>query len=138
MLIHYFTRAKQSRLLSPSPQFTIGGNGIQFVDKWPHLGHIISALRDNKVEILSKRNILCDQINNVFCYFGKRDPIIKLSLLKAYCSSFYSSILWDLSHQSKANTDTLCAIGVKDSNMSGTYCTTLTLPYCRCCVDCCR
>jgi len=105
--LYITSRAKQSRLLSPSSQFTIGGNGIEFVDKWPHLGHIISAMHDNKAEILSKRNILCGQINNVLCYFGKRDPITKLSLLKAYCSSFYGSVLWDLSHPSM---DTLCAI----------------------------
>ena len=71
-------------------------------------GHIfISAMHDNKVEILSKRNILCGQMNNVLCYFGKCDPITKLSLLKAYYSSFYGSVLWDLSHPSM---DTLCAI----------------------------
>jgi len=34
---------KQSRLLSAQPQFTIGGNVIEFVDKWPHLG-ILSLL----------------------------------------------------------------------------------------------
>jgi len=50
---------KQSRLLSAPPQFTIGDNVIEFVDKWPHLGHIISAVHDNKAEIVSKQNILC-------------------------------------------------------------------------------
>ena len=99
--LYVTSRAKQSR--PPSSQFTIGVNGIEFVDKWPHLGHIISAMHDNKVDILSKRNILCGQINNVLCYFGKRDPITKLSLLKAYCSSFYGSVLWDLSHPSMDN-----------------------------------
>ena len=52
--LYITSRAKQSRLLSTSPQFTIGGNGIEFVDKWPHLGHIISAMHDNKVKILVK------------------------------------------------------------------------------------
>ena len=29
------------------PEFYIGGMAIEFVDKWPHLGHIISATRDD-------------------------------------------------------------------------------------------
>ena len=51
---------QKHKKLSPSPssQFTIGGNGIEFVDKWPHLGHIISAMHDNKAEILSKKHIM--------------------------------------------------------------------------------
>jgi len=85
-------------------------------------------VHDNKVEILSKRNILCGHISNVLCYFGKRDPITKLSLLKAYCSSFYGTVLWDLD----------VPFGVKESDVSGAYRTPLTLPYCRRCVDCCR
>lgn len=104
--LYITSRAKRLRFLSAPPQFTIGGNNIEFVDKWLHLGHIISAVHDNKEEIISKRNTLCGQINNVLCYFGKRDPITKLSLLKAYCSSFYGSVLWDLSHPSM---DVFCA-----------------------------
>ena len=68
--LYITSRVKRSRLLSAPPQFTIGGNVIEFVDKWPHLGHIISAVHDNKAEIVSKRNILCGQINNVRCFFS--------------------------------------------------------------------
>jgi len=73
---------------------------IEFVDKWPHLGHIISATRDDKVDIMSKRNTLCQHINNVLCFFASRDPITKLKLMKAYCNSFYGSVLWDLANAS--------------------------------------
>jgi len=53
---------------------------------------------DDKADIIGKRNVLCGVINNVLRFFGKRDPVTKLSLLKAYCSSIYGSVLWDLSH----------------------------------------
>ena len=33
-------------------------------------------------------------------YFGKCDPIIKLKLLRSYCSDLYGSVLWNLSHSS--------------------------------------
>jgi len=91
----------------PLPQFLVGGNDTEFVDEWPHLKHIITTVHDDKTDIISKQNILCGHINNVLCFFGKRDPITKLSLLKAYCSSFYGSVMWDLSHSS---IDAFCAI----------------------------
>jgi len=44
-----------------------------------------------------KTSALCQQINiNVLCFSGSHDPITKLSLMKAYCSSFYGAVLWDL------------------------------------------
>jgi len=49
---------------------------------------------------MSKRNILCQHINNVLCFFASRDPITKLKLMKAYCNSFYGSVLWDLANVS--------------------------------------
>jgi len=73
-----------------------------------HILGIISAVHDSKVEIISKRNTLCGPIDNVICYFGKRDPITKLSLFKAYCGSFYSnSVIWVLTHPPL---DALCAV----------------------------
>jgi len=59
------------------------------VDEWPHLGHIITTSCDDKADIISKQNTLCGQINNVLCFLGKRNPVTNLSLLRAYCSSFY-------------------------------------------------
>jgi len=76
------------------PEFHIGGTAIEFVEKWPHLGHIISVTGNDKADIMSKRCALCQQINNIVCSFGGRDPITKLSLMKDYCSSFYGVVLW--------------------------------------------
>ena len=44
------------------------------------------------------RNSLCGKINSVLCYFCERDALVKLKLLRSYCSDFYGSVLWDLSH----------------------------------------
>ena len=38
------------------------------------------------------------KINSVLCYFCERDALVKLKLLRSYCSDFYGSVLWDLSH----------------------------------------
>jgi len=36
-------------------------------------------------------------MNNVLCYFKGCDPVVKIKLLRSYCSDFYGSVLWDMS-----------------------------------------
>jgi hypothetical protein len=82
----------------PNPQFKISGQDIEYVDHWPHLGHIVTKSNDDEADITFRRNRLCGQINNVLCFFHRRGPIVKAKLLTSYCYSFYGSVLWDLSH----------------------------------------
>jgi len=42
------------------------------------------------------RDSLVRQINNVLCFFGKLNPIIKLRLLVSYSYSLYGSVLWNV------------------------------------------
>ena len=42
------------------PMFNIGGNAIEFVRKWPHLGNLINDICDDKDDILKKRNTVCE------------------------------------------------------------------------------
>jgi len=91
-----YTRLKQSGKCVP--QFFIDGQRIQCVSRYTHLGHVISDKLDDKDNIINKRNSLCGKINNVnFC---ERDALVKLKLLRAYCSDFYGCVLWDLSQSS--------------------------------------
>ena len=55
------------------PQFSVGGYTLALSHLG--LGHIISDNFDDKSEILSKRNSLCSNINNVLCYFYKQNPV---------------------------------------------------------------
>jgi hypothetical protein len=91
---------------SDRPIFSIAGNDMDFVEHWPHLGHYLSYNFDDEFDIARKTDILCGQINNILCFFNKRDVITKLRLLKSYCSSLFGSVLWDLSH---ARIERLCA-----------------------------
>ena len=50
------------------PMFYIGGNAIEFVRQWPHLGILINDIWDDKDDILKKRNTMCEQINKVLCF----------------------------------------------------------------------
>ena len=69
-----------------SPAFYIGGNAIEIVDKWPHLGHIITCECNDDADISNWRNSLVSQISNVLCYFKHLSSTVKLKLLQAYCS----------------------------------------------------
>ena len=89
----------------PSTNFSIGGKVIEFVDSWPHLGHILNVYRDDGADMDKIRNSLCCQINNVLCYFGHVFPVLKLQLIKTFCYSLYGSVLWQLDH---SNLETLC------------------------------
>jgi hypothetical protein len=79
-----------------SPSFYIGGNVIEIVDKWPHLGHIITSECNDEADILNRRNSLINQINQVLCYFKHLSSPVKMKLLAVYCSSLYGSELWNL------------------------------------------
>jgi len=54
-----------------SPCFLIGSQQIEFVDKWPHLGHIITNDCIDTDDILAKRSSLIGQINKVLYNFPK-------------------------------------------------------------------
>jgi len=69
----------------PSTPFCIGGKVIEFVDSWPHLGHVLNVNGDDGMDINKIRKALSGQINNVLCYFGNLTPVLKLRLIKLFC-----------------------------------------------------
>ena len=79
--------------------FYIGSKAIEFVERWPHLGHIISNDCDDADDILSKKLTFIGQANKVLYNFRHVDCITKTKLVNAYCTSFYGPELWDLSHR---------------------------------------
>ena len=79
-----------------SPVFYIGSNAIEIVDKWSHLGHIITCEYNDEADISNGRNSLVSQINNVLCYFKHLSSPVKFKLLQNYCSSLYDSEIWNL------------------------------------------
>ena len=61
-----------------SPVFYIGGNVLQYVNEWPHLGYIISANNDDAHDIMSQRFSHIGQINNSLCNFRNVDCSTKI------------------------------------------------------------
>ena len=89
----------------PTLNFRVGGNDIEIVSEWPHLGHIISSHCLDDGDIFHRRNCMIGQVNSVLCHFGKLPSSVKSKLLYAYCSSLYGCELWDLWNK---NIDTVC------------------------------
>jgi len=77
------------------PLFYVGGHSVDYVTEWVHFGHVISANCDDKSDIINRWNILWP-INNVLCYFGKCQSVVRQKLMHADCYSLYGSVLWDL------------------------------------------
>jgi hypothetical protein len=78
------------------PTFFIGDNVIDYVEAWPHLGHILTCDQSDAKDIDRCYLSLVKQINEVLCYFGNLNCITKLNLLYAFCSSLYGAELWDM------------------------------------------
>jgi Reverse transcriptase (RNA-dependent DNA polymerase) len=81
---------------SPPPSFSLGGNIIENVCQWPHLGHMITAQCSDSTDIIERKDCFVGQVNNMLCHFAKLDSLVKCRLFTAYCSSFYGSELWNL------------------------------------------
>jgi hypothetical protein len=73
-----------------------------------HCGHIITTDSNDNADILSRRNILCRQTNNIhlISFFGNRNPFVKRKLLATSCFRMYGRVLWDPSH---LNIETVCS-----------------------------
>jgi hypothetical protein len=89
--------AKHVSQVEHFPSFSIGSQPIEFVAKWPHLGHIITNDDVDTDDIITKKSSLIGQINKVLYNFRHVNCLTKTRLVKAYCTSFYGAELWDLS-----------------------------------------
>jgi len=87
-----------SHLSYPLPTFYVGNNVIEYVDSWPHLGHILSNnWKCDNDDIKRCHLSVVKQINEIICYFRNLNSSTKLKLLYSFCSSLYGAELWDLS-----------------------------------------
>ena len=59
---------RSSHLRTDSLGFYIGGNKIEIVDQWLHLGHMVTSKCDDDADIMDRRNSMVGQINNVLCH----------------------------------------------------------------------
>jgi len=51
--LYFNSYPTRSRISTTVPQFSLAGNDIEFVDEWPHLGHIITKVHDTRMLLLA-------------------------------------------------------------------------------------
>ena len=73
---------------------------VDYVASWPHLGHTISNICEDRLDVMNRCNSLCAQINNLLWYFKSTSIIIKTKLLMSYYSSYYGAKCWYLGSKS--------------------------------------
>jgi len=76
--------------------FFVGNKLTDNVDRFSHLGHIITSSLLDGDDIVQRRNTIVGQTNNVMCYFNKLNNMVKLKLFKSYCTSIYGAELFGL------------------------------------------
>ena len=86
-------------------KFCIGGNLIERVNEFCHLGHVITSNFVDNADIQFRRNKFIGQTNNFLCFFGKQDLSVEIKLFKTYCSSVYGCELWALDND---NVESFC------------------------------
>ena len=73
---------------------------VDYVDSWPHWGHVISNTGEDRLDIINSAISLCAQINDVLCNCKSASIIIKMKLLMSHCTSYYGAELLDLGNKS--------------------------------------
>ena len=68
------------------------GNQIEIVNRWTHLGHIINCLCKDSAAITIGRNSLIGKISNVLYMFISVGTVVKVKLMKAYCSCLHNFV----------------------------------------------
>jgi hypothetical protein len=105
--------ARHTSRFTSYPSFCIGLTCIKFVDKWPHLGHIITTDCDDSEDIASKKASLIGQVNKILCLFSNVNCCTKTKLVKSYCTSFYGAEIWDLSNSAIESINTAWRKGIR-------------------------
>jgi hypothetical protein len=79
---HPVRTPKNGRNSVPCRSFYIGSQAIEFVEKWPHLGHIITNECDDADDILAKKLNFIGQANKVLYNFRTVDSVTKTKLFQ--------------------------------------------------------
>lgn len=85
------TRGKSHNLI---PHLLLNGYPLKRVFRFKYLGHVLTPeLRDDE-DVERERRALSVRANMLARRFAKCSRAVKITLFRAYCTSFYTSSLW--------------------------------------------
>ena len=91
-----FMVGKKRNLVKPAP-LMLAGRELPWVQSATHLGHELHESGTMEHDANIKRAVFIDKSVEIRSAFKFASPVEVLHALKVYCSSFYGSMLWDLS-----------------------------------------
>ena len=103
---------KSRNLPKPSP-LVLCGNDLPWVESATHLGHELNESGSMDHDALIKRAQFVQKSVEIRSMFHWAAPADVITALKTYCSSFYGSMLWDLSGASAKQVFTAWDVAVK-------------------------
>ena len=84
-----------SRVSYSFPNLMLNGCALNIVDSYKYLGHVISPVSDDNLDIARQMRLLYARTNVIIRKFGKHSKDVKLCLFRAYCIQFYGAGLWE-------------------------------------------
>nr|XP_037874597.1 uncharacterized protein LOC119630135 [Bombyx mori] len=89
----------RGRCLDNIPSVKLNGTPLRRVDKFKYLGHFVTSdLRDD-ADIERERRALSVRANMIARRFARCSRDVKITLFRAFCTSFYTCSLWVLYSQ---------------------------------------
>ncbi|XP_026325415.1 uncharacterized protein LOC113234330 [Hyposmocoma kahamanoa] len=76
------------------PSVVLAGTALRVVDRFKYLGHMLTDELKDDLDVERERRALAVRSNVLTRRFARCSFNVKLTLFKAYCTSFYSSSLW--------------------------------------------
>ena len=84
-----------SRVSYYFPNLMFDGCALNTVDSYKYLGHVISSVSDDNLDIARQMRLLYARTNVLIRKFCKCSRNVKLCLFRAYCIQFYGAGLWN-------------------------------------------
>jgi hypothetical protein len=91
-----FVPYKSARRVSYSfPNLMLSGCTLKTVDSYKYLGHVISPVSDDNLDITRQMSLLYARTNVLIRKFSKCSRNVKVCLFRAHCIQFYGAGLWN-------------------------------------------
>ncbi|XP_063383591.1 uncharacterized protein LOC134677253 [Cydia fagiglandana] len=79
---------------STVPVLQLNNNPLKLVDNFKYLGHMITSDLKDGSDVERERRALAVRANMIARRFACSSPAVKITLFRAFCTSFYTSSLW--------------------------------------------
>lgn len=82
------------RKVTGMPPLLLNGLPLERVDEFKYLGHLVTPTLKDDADIERERRALSVRANMVVRRFARCSEEVKITLFRAYCTSFYACSLW--------------------------------------------